>query len=190
VPSVVSGSNISNPPSSEGFIGQICAYFRDFLDTDFRRQKMPKRSIGLKDAKGNLTGIAIAKYADLASDLWKILGKPLDANRQFGISIGRGKYHSRVNKTLLDVIEKHIAALNSEALAEIGDRTKATARELRPSLQNDPERYRETVITSLRNNLIRVAVAPRSGAWKAVYRFRVPMSSRLLTTSRTNSAHG
>jgi AAA domain len=160
VPSVVSGSNISNPPSSEGFIGQICAYFRDFLDTDFRRQKMPKRSIGLKDAKGNLTGIAIAKYADLASDLWKILGKPLDANRQFGISIGRGKYHSRVNKTLLDVIEKHIAALNSEALAEIGDRTKATARELRPSLQNDPERYRETVITSLRNNLIRVAVAP------------------------------
>jgi hypothetical protein len=50
----LSDPNVSNPPSSGGFIGQICAYFRDFLDTDFRRQRMPKRSIGLKDAKGLL----------------------------------------------------------------------------------------------------------------------------------------
>src|SRR5260221_9560943 len=156
----LSDPNVSNPPSSGGFIGQICAYFRDFLDTDFRRQRMPKRSIGLKDAKGNLTGISVAKYPDLASDLWKALGKPLDASRQFVMSIGRGKYHSRVNKTLLDVIEKHVGALQGEVLAELGDRIKATARELRDDLQNDPERYRETIVTSLRNDLIRTAVTP------------------------------
>src|SRR5690349_18175946 len=145
----------ANPSRSGGFVGQICAYFRDFLDTDFRRQRMPKRSIGLKDAKGNLTGISVAKYPDLATDIWTALGKRLDANRQFGMSIGRGKYHSRVNKALLDVIEKHVAALRGEALEELGDRIKATARELRDDLQNDPERYRETVVTSLRNDLIR-----------------------------------
>jgi hypothetical protein len=37
----LSDPNVSNPPSSGGFIGQTCAYFRDFLDTDFRRQRMP-----------------------------------------------------------------------------------------------------------------------------------------------------
>ena len=42
-----------------GFMGQICAYFRDFLDTDFRKQRMPKRSIGMRDTKGNLTGISM-----------------------------------------------------------------------------------------------------------------------------------
>jgi len=68
-----------------GFIGQICAYFRDFLDTDFRKQRMPKRSIGLRDTKGNLTGISVAKYPELTSDLWRQLGKQLDANRQFSI---------------------------------------------------------------------------------------------------------
>ena len=62
-----------------GFIGQICAYFRDFLDTDFRKQRMPKRNIGMRDAKGNLTGISIAKYPELTSDLWRQLGKQLDA---------------------------------------------------------------------------------------------------------------
>jgi hypothetical protein len=143
-----------------GFIGQICAYFRDFLDTDFRKQRMPKRSIGLRDTKGNLTGISVAKYPELTSDLWRQLGKQLDANRQFSISIGRGKYHSRVNKTLLDVIEKHVSALKGEVLALLGDRIKVIGRELLEDLRNDPERYRETVVTSLRNDLIRTAVAP------------------------------
>src|ERR1700687_2599616 len=111
-----------------GFIAQICAYFRDFLDTDFRKQRMPKRSIGMRDAKGNLTGISIAKYPELTSDLWTQLGKQLDAGRQFGISIGRGKYHSRVNKTLLDVIEKHALTLQGEVLALFGDRLSAMGR--------------------------------------------------------------
>jgi hypothetical protein len=100
-------SSQSKTPAG-GFVGQICAYFRDFLDTDFRKQRMPKRSIGLRDAKGNLTGISIAKYPELTADLWTQLDRQLDASRQFGISISRGKYLSRVNKTLLDVIGKHV----------------------------------------------------------------------------------
>ena len=149
-----------NPPAAGGFISHICAYFRDFLDTDFRRQGMPKRRIGLKDAKGNLTGISTSKYPDLTADLWRALAKPLDASRQFVISIPRGKYHSRTDRALLDLIERHVAALTTQTLSELGDRIKATARELRDPLQNDPERYRETVLTSLRNDLIRTAVTP------------------------------
>jgi hypothetical protein len=30
-----------------GFLKDICAYFRDFLDTDFKRQSAPKRSVTL-----------------------------------------------------------------------------------------------------------------------------------------------
>jgi hypothetical protein len=121
---------------------------------------MPKRSIGLKDAKGCLTGISISKYPDLVADVWMTLGKPLDASRTFALSISRGKYHSRVNKTLLDVIERHVAALKGEALAQLGDRVKVTARELQNKMQHDPERYREAVVAALRNELVRTAVAP------------------------------
>lgn len=149
-----------NSGSTGGYISQICAYFRDFLDTDFRRQRIPKRSIGLKDSKGNLTGILISKYPELVSDLWAALAKPLDANRQFRMSIGRGKYHSRVSKTLLDVIDKHVSGLNGDILAELGDRVKSSAREMREALQNDPERYQADLVTAFRNDLIRTAVAP------------------------------
>ncbi|MEX1205701.1 MAG: AAA domain-containing protein [Dongiaceae bacterium] len=150
----------TNARSSVGVVSQICAYFRDFLDTDFRRQRMPKRSIGLKDPKGNLTGISISKYTELIADLWRVLGKPLDASRQLSLSVARGRYLGRVNKTFLDVVEKHVAALEGETLLELGDRAKATARELRAALQNDPERYREAVVTSLRNDLVRTVVTP------------------------------
>ncbi|MFN0192120.1 MAG: AAA domain-containing protein [Aestuariivirga sp.] len=153
-------SHETGSPSSGGFVSQICAYFRDFLDTDFRRQRMPKRSIGLKDAKGNLTGISVSKYPELIAALWKILGKPLDSNRQLSLSVARGRYLGRVNKTLLDVVEKHVSALKGETLLELGDRAKATARELRDALQNDPERYRDGVVASLRNDLVRTVVSP------------------------------
>ena len=49
-----------------GFLKDICAYFRDFLDTDFKRQAAPKRSITLKDPTGNLTGIDASKYPELS----------------------------------------------------------------------------------------------------------------------------
>jgi hypothetical protein len=35
--------------SKTGFLKDICAYFRDFLDTDFKRQAAPKRNITLKE---------------------------------------------------------------------------------------------------------------------------------------------
>jgi hypothetical protein len=34
-----------------GFLKDICAYFRDFLDTDFKRQAAPKRSITKRGEK-------------------------------------------------------------------------------------------------------------------------------------------
>ena len=106
-----------------GFIGQICAYFRDFLDTDFRKQRMPKRSIGLRDTKGNLTGISVAKYPELTSDLWKHLGKQLDANRQFSISIGRGN----VLSSTLRARTRESAWTTNEPLRP-GKRTDVSAR--------------------------------------------------------------
>jgi hypothetical protein len=65
-----------------GFLKDICAYFRDFLDTDFKRQSAPKRSITLKDPTGNLTGIDAAKYTDLTNEVWRLLRKPIEETRR------------------------------------------------------------------------------------------------------------
>ena len=137
-----------------GFLSQICAYFRDFLETHFRRQKMPKRTIGLKDQRGNLTGISVAKYPELTADLWKALAEPISASRNLTFTVSRNKYRSRINPDLMEVIDRHVDALKEEALHALGDRLKASAREIRGRFENDPDRYREAITTGLRNGLI------------------------------------
>jgi hypothetical protein len=57
----------AKPDARTGFLKDICVYFRDFLDTDFKRQSAPKRGITLRDTAGNLTGIDTAKYPVLCS---------------------------------------------------------------------------------------------------------------------------
>ena len=44
------------------FIREVCSYFMNFLETDFKRRRVPKRSFALKDKAGNLTGIRLQKY--------------------------------------------------------------------------------------------------------------------------------
>jgi hypothetical protein len=155
-----SSDSQSASSAAGGFVSRICAYFRDFLDTDFRRQRMPKRSVALRDSIGNLTGISASKYASLVAKLWKALAEPFDASRRLTFSIARGQHFSAINKTLLDVIDMHAAALKAEILLEVGDRAKANAREQRTTLSGDPERYRDAVIASLRSDLVRTVVAP------------------------------
>jgi hypothetical protein len=67
------------------FLKDICAYFRDFLDTDFKRQAAPKRGITLKDPTGNLTGIDVAKYPDLTTKVWRLLRRPIGNNPAFAL---------------------------------------------------------------------------------------------------------
>ena len=49
-----------NPMST--FIKEVGSYFMDFLETDFHKRKLPKRSIKLHNDKGLLTGINLSKY--------------------------------------------------------------------------------------------------------------------------------
>jgi hypothetical protein len=72
----------------------ICAYFRDFLDTDFKRQAGPKRSITLKDPTGNLTGIDTSKYPELSNEVWRVLRTPIGDNQAFSLTVPRGRYRA------------------------------------------------------------------------------------------------
>src|ERR1700719_271144 len=110
-------SNMIETPTVEtletktGFLKDICAYFRDFLDTDFKRQSAPKRNITLKDPAGNLTGIDGAKYPELAGEVWRLLRKPIDDNSAFSLAVPRGRYRGRLRTALKELIEKHAEAL-------------------------------------------------------------------------------
>jgi hypothetical protein len=150
----------TEPETKTGFLKDICSYFRDFLDTDFKRQAAPKRSVTLKDAAGNLTGIDASKYPDLVNEVWRLLRKPIDDSTAFSIAVPRGKYRGRLKPALKELIDKHAQALSEDDLNTIADRGSVTARELKEELKNDPDRHTETVTASIKADLVRTIVAP------------------------------
>jgi hypothetical protein len=178
-----------------GFLKDICAYFRDFLDTDFKRQSAPKRSITLKDA-GNLTGIDAAKYPDLSNEIWRLLGKPIEDNPAFALAVPRGRYRGRLRTALKELIEKHAQALTEDDLKAIADRGSVMAREVKARLENDPDRYAETITNTVKDDLVRTIVAPlvtrleaalaraRGDAFEAMYNIEEELGERLIQAGR------
>jgi very-short-patch-repair endonuclease len=193
------------------FLQDICAYFRDFLDTDFKRQAAPKRNVTLKDPAGNLTGIDAAKYPDLANEVWRLLRRPISENPAFSLSVPRGKYRGRLRRALRELIEKHGQALSEDELNTIADRGSVLARRLKQQLQNDLEAYAEAVTNAVKIDLVRTVAVPlvtkleasleraRGDAFEAIYNieeelgerlteaFREPISSALATALVDNS---
>ena len=167
-----------------GFLKDICAYFRDFLDTDFKRQSAPKRNITLKDPAGNLTGIDASKYPDLISEVWRLLRKPIGDNPTFSLSVLRGRYRGRLKTALKELIDKHAQALTEDDLNVIADRGSVTARELKAQLENDPDRYGETVTASIKSDMVRTIVAPLVAKLEAALTRARAMPLRRCTTSR------
>jgi hypothetical protein len=173
--------------SKTGFLKDICAYFRDFLDTDFKRQAAPKRSVTLKDAAGNLTGIDASKYPDLMNEVWRLLRKPIDDNPAFSLAVPRGRYRGRLKTALKDLIDKHAQALSEDDLNAIADRGSVTARELKRELKNDPDRYTETITASIKGDMVCTIVAPLVTKLEGALTRREVMLSRRCTISRRSS---
>jgi hypothetical protein len=179
-----------------GFLKDICAYFRDFLDTDFKRQSAPKRGINLKDPAGNLTGIDAAKYPDLVTEVWRLLRRPAGDGPAFSLTVPRGRYRGQLRRALREVIERYTGALEAETLKAVADRGAASARELKASLQNDPDGYADTVTNSVKADLVRTVAVPlvkrleaaleraRGDAYEAIYNIEDELGERLIEAAR------
>jgi len=98
------------PENIQAFMSDISRYFRDFLETDFKRRRLPKRNIRTRDSDGLLVGINLRKYPALYSELWDELGKEFGSG--ITLTVTRGRYRSRipaanVRHESLDVFRLH-----------------------------------------------------------------------------------
>lgn len=155
--------------SEKSWIGSICSYFRDFLDTDFQRTRAPKRSIVSRDASSNLTGVPLSRYPDFGIDLWSLLAQPLGSSLSLSFNIGRRKYRSRLSKSVYDVITRHISSFADKGLKKVTSELKVNARGGRERLKDDPERLSVELTNSLKSSLLLSVVNPLLGALDSVF---------------------
>ncbi len=107
------------------FIKEVAKYFMDFLETDFHRQRTPKRSIRSRNSDNLLVGLNLNKYPSFNSVVWKAINKGFDKNSLN--TIAKGVYKTNIPKNLIDLIklqagkisQKQIGTILSEASVEI-----------------------------------------------------------------------
>ena len=113
------------------------------------------------------------------------------------LSYGSARPLSRTHQQdPLTVIERQVEVLTEDDLRAIADRASANARELKTALENDPERYSETIIYTLKNDIVRMVIVPllkrleatleqvRGDAYEAMYNIEEELGERLVEAAR------
>jgi TPR repeat protein len=89
-----------------GFFKRLAQYYAEFLSTDFKKQRLPRRRLENSDAKGRLVGIPLRKYAGFQQKLWEELAKPIGTG--LSLTITRGSWRSALPKAIMEAIAAHI----------------------------------------------------------------------------------
>jgi len=122
-------SESNNQNATLLFIKEVAKYFMDFLETDFHKRRLPKRSIQLRSKDNLLIGLNLNKYPSFNRLLWELIIRNFDRNRFSHLQ--KGVYRADIPKNLLDVIMIQVNKISeiqvSELLDKIAEKVQAVA---------------------------------------------------------------
>lgn len=157
-------NNIPPNPTALGagsikeFAGKVSRYFLDFLQTDFKVQKAPRRRIHLKTESGFRTGVPLRKYESLYKEVWKLLDKPISENQS--LFINRGKHKSPVSPVLRKIIHEYIDSIKTADFDQVRRVTIEAIKRNRAKAADDPEAFVESMKLEFVEAVQRTVVSP------------------------------
>jgi len=126
---------------------RISQYFRDFLESDFKRAQAPRRRIVLTSDSGFRAGMRTAPYPALDKELWKLLSRP--SGEELSFTIGPRSYTRPISATLRRIVEEQVNAITETAIATVRVAVLDKARASMAGALEDPEAWVESVQGSL-----------------------------------------
>ncbi|MBI5601734.1 MAG: topoisomerase DNA-binding C4 zinc finger domain-containing protein [Deltaproteobacteria bacterium] len=113
-------------------------YFMDFLETDFHKRRLPKRSIQLHSKDNLLVGLSLNKYSSFNRLMWETIIKNFDKSK-FS-SLQKGVYRADVPRNLLDVITLQTRKISEEQISEVLDKIAEKVEQAATLFPEDYER--------------------------------------------------
>ena len=98
-----------NIKGTGGFDGALARYYSEFLATDFKKGRLPKRRFQIKDKKGRRTGIPLEKFPSFLTILAKKLSK--DFGSSLEVTVINGAHTSSLSNIVIKVIRSEIEKL-------------------------------------------------------------------------------
>ncbi len=104
--------------TQNGFIKEVCSYFMEFLQSNFKRGRFPKRHIKLKTPKGFKIGLDASKYPEFNNLLKRTVLKKFKDNAD-KIKVEKGKYTKKPDKKTLDLVTKSVNSIKNSDIDKL-----------------------------------------------------------------------
>lgn len=148
----------ASPKGLTGFFKRLAQYYAEFLSTDFKRQRLPRRQLQTSDAQGRMVGIPLRKFPGFQQKLWEDLAKPVGNGLSFTVT--RGSWRAELPKAVVETTAAHIAQVAQEDIDAVIAGVMKNAGRLRKSVGDDPHIAFEQFIEDVRASLARNVIGP------------------------------
>jgi hypothetical protein len=141
-----------------GFFKRLAQYYAEFLSTDFKRQRLPRRRIESIDPQGRVIGIPLRKFPGFQQKLWEELAKPIGAG--LSLTISRGSWRAVLPKAVVETTATYIAQVTQNDVEVVVDGVMKNALRLVKQKGDDPDIAFERFIEDVRATVARVIISP------------------------------
>lgn len=128
---------------NSSFLKSIARYFMDFLETDFHRRRVPRRSVKLKNESGQLLGISIDKYPGFDNEIWNVVSRKFDDGG--AINIQKNQYRASIPANLKELLAKQVEALKPDAIEAVQSELLKGIKNYSISLKDEYSKAEETI---------------------------------------------
>lgn len=114
-------------PASKGvasFVASLAKYYMDFLETDFHKRRIPKRSIKHRNSSNLLVGVDLRKYDTVIPHVLKVLSENLIPT----VDVRKGKYRTIPSSPLIALVNSRASAISEDVIGGSADSIAATLR--------------------------------------------------------------
>lgn len=102
------------------FIKDVAKYFMDFLETDFHKHKLPRRSIKFRNNDNLLVGLNLQKYPSFNKLVWKLVDRGFD--KDILNKVEKGVYKTNLPKNLLDLVKLQVGRTTNARINNLSEK--------------------------------------------------------------------
>ena len=139
------------------FVKEVAKYFMNFLETDFKKRRIPKRNTIQKTQNGLRVGFELEKYPKLKKNLMSLLNSGF---KKDSLVIKKGDYANKVPDSLLKLINKKIEALPENRRKDVFNEIKNVLEEKVALFAKEYDRFLEESKEDTRKIFRRSFISP------------------------------
>jgi very-short-patch-repair endonuclease len=153
----------TEPPANGGFVKALCSYYSEFLETDFKKERIPKRRSEYKNKIGNPIGIPLKDFGEVQNEIWGAMNKTFFDD--YIIPLRRNKYTRDIPRQARATIVHQIKDVSREQCDAIATETLIEAHGLIDLNQNsesieDPEIFLEKLRAVIEGQFLKRIILP------------------------------